>query len=266
MERLRLAMFLQLLGLSAAQGEPLAELLETELEGRHRYVRYDVANRWLAEPGRCYGFAEPLTVERLVSGEAVMATSRTARSRLKVTSAKNYDRYYQSLLRRGLIAGVRLWPKVWSLELGSIDAFVAERERAGREAVTIAQMQHVLGIPLGTLYNLLSRRDIEDDAFTGEARHTVYKTRRSFVVYLKAFCTIFASPHMTAVEWLDARLASRHALMDIREVMFALGVTSEEVYRLRRVLHCIQVDNDRHFFTRESVERYKADIALKTSE
>lgn len=229
------------------------------------YVAYETLNTWFAGPERCYGFAAPLTIEQLVSREVVLVVPTRVQKLLlppEESSLQRYSRYYQDLLRQGYLAGVQLKNKVWRLSYASVGSFIAERERAERETLSIPQVRHILG--RYTVHTLIERGSLEADPFKQGRNHAVLVTRRSLIEYIASSCDLFGGSQITPEEWIEARLASPFVLMGTRAAALALDVSDEKVGRTIDAgqLEGIRAKGGAYFITTESVKRHMVNVAL----
>ena len=237
--------------------------LETVWEEGKEYVECAVFDSWLAEKDRCQGFPEPLTIQQLLSGEVRLVIPAHVQ-KLLVPGAEctpiHYSRLYKDLLKRGAVAGISLKANMWRLSLGSVEGFVAERERAAREALTQAQVSHILGFHLNVVYRLMRAGTLQAHTFR---LHSPLVTRRSLEGFLATHCHFLGMQYTNPQSWIEARLNSLLPLVAKKEACEALDMTPDELDHFvnRGGLEGIRTPG-KYSFTPESVKRSMFNRAL----
>jgi hypothetical protein len=142
----------------------------------------------------------------------------------------------------------------WLLERNSVEAFIARRAKAQREAFTTKQLEDILGLTTRGVQLVIDTR-LELYDYVGP-RGLLYVAKDCVFAYLAEYCTLFGS-FMTWEEWAADRLASPVPLLSVQEVMAEMELKKKDVYRLIRIGVLSGIKTQRRvFITPRSVKMY----------
>lgn len=228
---------------------------------RHRYADVNV---WLA--ARARGFANPPTIEQLISGEITLVLTEVAAPQLtEGLSIRDPIQFTWRRIAKGRLESVLVRPRTWVVTTRSVQRLALEWQQA--EDLTMEEMRRVFGFGRSaTFYRLVERGELEVVKDPVHA-HRIRVTRQSANNLLRTLLERANAP-IEPEDWLEDRLRSSEPLVTVRQAARQLVITygkARELLRDGTLLYIPSPQGSKWFVSPESIAECEKQEQLVTA-